>query len=111
MQSSKLSTQWSNWSKLELRNSLFIIKEYSRHSKFHHCSLYRSFNASYTEYEVFYPDLDTGASGSTQPVSVGTEAEGIDGVTTVQGVEVLALIQVPQHGLTILEKKKISLNN
>ena len=54
--------------------------------------------------EVVYPDLDAGTSGSTQPVTVGTEAEGIDGVTTVQGVKVLAFIQVPQHGLTILQK-------
>lgn len=51
---------------------------------------------------AFYPDLDAGPSGSTQPVTVGAEAEGINGVTAVQGVKVLALIQVPQHGLTIL---------
>lgn len=56
--------------------------------------------------EVFYPNLDTGASGGTQPVTVGAEAESIDGVTTVQGVEVFALIQVPQHGLSILDEKK-----
>lgn len=55
--------------------------------------------------EVFYPNLDTGASSGAQPVTVGAEAEGIDGVTTVQGVEVLALIQVPQHGLAILDKE------
>lgn len=58
-----------------------------------------------TKCEVFYPNLDTGASSSTQPVTVGAEAEGIDGVTTVQGVEVLALIQIPQHGLAILNKE------
>lgn len=52
---------------------------------------------------AFYPDLDAGPSGSTQPVTVGAEAEGINGVTAVQGVKVLALIQVPQHGLTILQ--------
>lgn len=54
---------------------------------------------------ALYPDLDAGTSGSTQPVTVGAEAEGINGVTTVQGVKVLALIQVPQHGLTILQRK------
>lgn len=52
-----------------------------------------------------YPDLDAGASGSTQPVAVGAEAEGIDGVTAVQGVKVLAFVQVPQHGLTVLQRK------
>lgn len=55
--------------------------------------------------KVFYPNLDTGASSGAQPVTVGAEAEGIDGVTTVQSVEVLALIQVPQHGLAILDKE------
>lgn len=53
--------------------------------------------------EAVYPDLDAGTSGSTQPVTVGAEAEGIDGVTAVQGVKVLAFVQVPQHGLTILQ--------
>lgn len=56
-------------------------------------------------YLFTYPDLDTGAGGGTQPVAVGAEAEGVDGVTTVQGVEVLALIQVPQHGLAVLNGK------
>lgn len=56
------------------------------------------------EIVAFYPDLDAGPSGSTQPVTVGAEAEGINGVTAVQGVKVLALIQVPQHGLTILQR-------
>lgn len=45
---SKLITQWTNRSRLELRNSLFIIKEYSWHLKFHHCLLHCSFNAPYT---------------------------------------------------------------
>lgn len=56
------------------------------------------------EVEAAYPDLDAGTSGSTQPVTIGAEAEGIDGVTTVQGVKVLAFIQVPQHGLTVLQR-------
>lgn len=38
------------------------------------------------------PDLDARACGSTEPVTVGTEAESIDGITTVQGVQVLALV-------------------
>lgn len=80
-----------------------IIKEYSWHSGFHHRPL------PYINHKMLrlnsYPDLDAGASGSTEPVTVGAEAQGIDGVPTVQGVEVLALIQVPQHGLAILDKE------
>lgn len=56
--------------------------------------------------KFFYPNLDTGAGGGTQPVTVGAEAEGVDGVTTVQGVEVLAFIQVPQHGLAVLNDER-----
>ena len=33
---------------------------------------------------------------------VGAESEGIDGISMVQGVEVLAIIKIPQHGLGIL---------
>lgn len=62
------------------------------------------FNHFYVQ--VSYPDFDAGASGSTQPVAVRAEAEGIDDITTVQGVQVLALIQVPQHSLAILLEKK-----
>lgn len=49
-----------------------------------------------------YPDLDAGSGGSTEPVAVGAEAQGVDDVSSVQGVEVFAFIQVPQHGLAVL---------
>lgn len=49
-----------------------------------------------------YPNLDAGSGGSTEPVAVGAEAQGVDDVSSVQGVEVFAFIQVPQHGLAIL---------
>ena len=49
-----------------------------------------------------YPDLDAGSGGRTQPVAVGAEAEGVDDVSSVQGVEVFAFVQVPQHGLAVL---------
>lgn len=51
----------------------------------------------------WYPDLDARSCGGTQPVSVGTEAERVDHVTTVQRVQMLAFIQVPEHGLSILK--------
>lgn len=53
-----------------------------------------------------YPNLDTGASGSTQPVAVGAETQGIDDVPTIQCVKVFAFIQIPQHGLAILNREK-----
>lgn len=103
-----MHTEVIHWSRLELRNSLFIIKKIQLALKV--SSLRFCFNAPYAAHETFrmksYPDLDTGASGGTQPVTVGAEAESIDGVTTVQGVKVLALIQVPQHGLPVLHEKR-----
>ena len=49
-----------------------------------------------------YPDLDGRSSGGAEPVPVGTEAEAVDGVGVVQSVEVLVVIEVPEHGLGIL---------
>lgn len=63
--------------------------------------LQRSFSTIHCDHGI-YPDLDAWAGGGTQPVTVGAEAQGIDGVSTVQGVQVLALVQVPQHGLAVL---------
>lgn len=47
-------------------------------------------------------DFNTAGSGSAQPVTVWGKDEGVDDVTCLKGVEVLALIQVPKHGDTIL---------
>jgi len=53
------------------------------------------------------PDFDAGAGSSAQPVAVGAEAESIDGITTtVQGVQVLAFIEVPEHGLSVLTTRR-----
>ena len=54
---------------------------------------------------VTHPDLDGGSSGGAEPVPVGAEAEGVDTLLGVQGVQVLTLIQVPQHGESILPEK------
>lgn len=40
--------------------------------------------------------------GSAQPVAVWREDEGVDLVTGLEGVEVLGLVQVPQHGGSVL---------
>lgn len=47
-------------------------------------------------------DDDARGGGSAQPVAVGGEDEGVDLVTGVERVEVLALVQVPEHGGTVL---------
>jgi hypothetical protein len=48
---------------------------------------------------------DTAGSGSAEPVSVGGEDEGVDLITGVQGVEVLRLVQIPEHGGSILSTR------
>merc|ERR1712105_520816 len=48
--------------------------------------------SSSTMFALKVPDLYGGASGGTQPVPVGAEGEGIDGISMIQGVEVLAII-------------------
>lgn len=47
-------------------------------------------------------DLDAAGSGSAQPVSVGAEHQGVDGIAGLERVQVLAIVQVPEHGNTIL---------
>lgn len=48
------------------------------------------------------PDLDGWSVGDAQPVAVWREAQGIDDVVVVQGVQVLAIIQIPQQGFAVL---------
>ena len=48
------------------------------------------------------PDLDAGPGGGTQPVPVGGEGQAVDGIRAVQGVQVLPVIEVPEHGPGIL---------
>jgi len=48
------------------------------------------------------PDLDGSTSGGAKPVSIGRECESVDGITAIEGVKVLALVEVPQHGLAVL---------
>ena len=47
-------------------------------------------------------DDDAGGGSSAQPVAVGREDKGVDLVTGGQGVEVLGLVQVPEHGGSVL---------
>lgn len=50
-------------------------------------------------------DDDAAGGGSAEPVSVGGEDKGVDLITGSQGVEVLRLVQVPQHGSSILSTR------
>ena len=51
-------------------------------------------------------DLDAGCSCRAEPVAVGGEDECIDNITCLQRVEVLALVEVPKHGYTILATRR-----
>ena len=42
------------------------------------------------------------SSGSAQPVAVRREHEGVDDVTSLERVQVLALVEVPKHGDAVL---------
>lgn len=47
-------------------------------------------------------DDDAAGGGGAEPVSVGGENEGVDLITSVQGVKVLRLVQVPEHCSSVL---------
>ena len=47
-------------------------------------------------------DFDAGGCCCAEPVAVGGEDEGVDDVTGLEGVEVLALVEVPKHGDAVL---------
>ncbi len=47
-------------------------------------------------------DLDARCGSSAEPVAVGGEDEGVDDIAGLERVQVLALIQVPEHGDTVL---------
>lgn len=49
---------------------------------------------------------DAAGSGSAEPISVGGEDEGVDFITSVQGVKMLRLVQVPQHGSSVLSTRR-----
>lgn len=47
-------------------------------------------------------DDDAGGGGGAQPVAVGREDKGVDLIAGGEGVEVLGLVQVPEHGGSVL---------
>ena len=48
------------------------------------------------------PDLDAGRCGGAQPVAVRGEHKGVDDVPSVEGVQALAFVEVPEHGGAVL---------
>lgn len=42
-------------------------------------------------------DLDARSGSGAQPVSVGGEGEGVDGVSSFERVQVLSFIKIPEH--------------
>jgi len=48
------------------------------------------------------PDFDGGASGGAEPVSVGREGKGVDGVAAIQRIKMFAFVKIPEHGLAVL---------
>ena len=47
-------------------------------------------------------DLDAGCGRCAKPVAVGGEDERVDDVASLERVQVLALVEVPEHGDTVL---------
>ena len=52
------------------------------------------------------PDLDARLSRGAQPVAVRGEAQGVDDVTRIEGVQTLAFTQIPEHGNAILTTRR-----
>ena len=50
-------------------------------------------------------NFNAGGGSSAEPVTVGGEDEGIDDVASLEGVEVLALVKVPEHGDAVLSAR------
>ena len=47
-------------------------------------------------------DLDRGRGSGTEPVPVGREDQSVDNVTGFETVQVLAVVEIPEHGDSIL---------
>jgi len=52
------------------------------------------------------PNLDEGSRRSAEPVAIGGEAKGVDDVRVVEGVEMLLIMQIPQHSLRVFSSRR-----
>jgi hypothetical protein len=48
------------------------------------------------------PDLDARSGGSAEPVTVRREHKGVDNVTSLERVQVLRVVKIPEHDNTVL---------
>jgi len=48
------------------------------------------------------PDHDSGGSSSAQPITDGRKAQSVDDITSFQRRKVVAQVEVPEHGSTVL---------
>ena len=48
------------------------------------------------------PDLDALVGGGAEPVPVGAEDKAVDDLPGVEAVQALALVEVPEHGGSVL---------
>jgi hypothetical protein len=51
------------------------------------------------------PNLDAFIGSSTKPIPVGTEDERVDDLPGIEGVKTLALIEIPEHGGSVLASR------
>ena len=51
-------------------------------------------------------DLDARCGRRAEPVAVGREDEGVDDVACLERVQVLALVEIPEHGDTVLAARR-----
>ena len=47
-------------------------------------------------------NLDRASSGSAEPVPIGREHKSIDHVACLKGIQVLGIVEVPEHSDTVL---------
>ena len=60
----------------------------------------RKFKSLSTGLQV--PDFDGRVRGSAKPVVLRAEGQGIDRATSVEGIQMLAVVHVPEHGRAVL---------
>ena len=51
-------------------------------------------------------DLDARRGRRAEPVTVGGEDKGVDNIASLEGVEVLALVQIPKHSDTVFTTRR-----
>ncbi len=102
-----------NWNRV----MIYEVKRVKHHNKLEHDSIQPRWcvnpviNHTFRTESWWYPDLDARSCGGTQPVSVGTEAERVDDMTAVQRVQMLAFVQIPEHGLSVLNTDTQRMSN